>query len=298
MPDPSLPPLTWFRAFEAAARHLSFTLAAEELGFTQSAISQHVRALEERLETQLFVRRHRALQLTDAGRLLLPDVTAAMAGLEQATTRFRPVVSKPRLTIAASASIAQWVIVPRLAAFQQAHPNIALQLVTTIWPDDFSATNADIEIRFGSVALVGQQAEPLLPSALHAVATPGLCRDMPQAITLADVAHLPLIQPIGISQTWVDLGRKARPPVAMEAAVYVDTHGLAVDLAVAGAGVALVHQQVSMSAVQEGRLAILPLPALPADEGYFLATRPSAHPEARDLFVAWFKAQVAGLQKA
>ncbi|WP_319799781.1 LysR family transcriptional regulator [Roseobacter weihaiensis] len=79
-----LPPVTWFRAFDATARHLSFTLAAQELGFTQSAISQNVRALEQKLGTPLFVRGHRALSLTQAGRLLVPDVAAAIAQLEQA----------------------------------------------------------------------------------------------------------------------------------------------------------------------------------------------------------------------
>ncbi len=118
----SLPPLTWFRAFDAAARNLSFTAAADELGFTQSAISQHVRALEDRLGTQLFIRGHRALQLTDAGRMLVPDVAAAMARLTHATERFLPTISRQKLTIATSASIASWVLAPRLAQFHAAFP--------------------------------------------------------------------------------------------------------------------------------------------------------------------------------
>lgn len=285
-----MPPLTWFRAFEAAARHLSFTLAADELGFTQSAISQHVRALENRLGNQLFVRGHRALQLTDAGRLLLPDVTAAMAQLERATERLRPSVSKQRLTVAASASIAQWVIVPRISAFQQAHPDIAVQLVTTIWPDDFSTTKADVEIRFGARDLVGHQAELLEPSTLHAVCAPAFRAQLPDRITLADLAYVPLIQPIGISQSWAEMGRKATPAVELEPAFLVDTHGLAVDLAVSGAGVALAHHQVSWSAEQSGQLTVLPIPAQRADEGYYLAALPTAYPDARDAFLAWFRA--------
>ncbi|MEM6306014.1 MAG: LysR substrate-binding domain-containing protein [Pseudomonadota bacterium] len=287
MPPKSTPPLTWFRAFEAAARHLSFTGAAEELGFTQSAISQHVRALEARLGTALFVRGHRSLQLTDAGRLLLPDVTAAIAQLALATERFEPQVSRRRLTIAASASIAQWVIAPRLASFQSAHPEIALQLVTTIWPDDFSTTNADVEVRFGPQQLVGQQATLLEPSQLHAVAAPGMW----ESAGLGELAAAPLIQPIGLTQNWTALGRQAG--VTLEPSIYVDTHGLAVDLAVQGAGVALAHVQVSAAAVAEGRLRVLPVPPVMADEGYYLAMRPSAHADARDAFASWLRNQVS-----
>ena len=109
-----LPPITWFRAFDATARHLSFTLAAQELGFTQSAISQNVRALEDKLGTPLFIRGPRRLSLTEAGRLLVPDVAAAMAQLEDATARFLPVSDRERLSVAVSTSIAQWVIAPGL----------------------------------------------------------------------------------------------------------------------------------------------------------------------------------------
>lgn len=117
-----LPPVTWFRAFDATARHLSFTLVAQELGFPQSAISQNVQALEQKLGTALFVRGHRALNLTQAGRLLVPDVAAAMAQLEQATTRFFTTVYWPKLTIAASVSVAQWMIAPPACGIRHRPP--------------------------------------------------------------------------------------------------------------------------------------------------------------------------------
>ena len=165
----SLTPLTWFRAFDAAARHLSFTAAADELGFTQSAISQHVRALEQRLGAPLFIRGKRALILTEAGRGLVPDVAAAMAQLARATERFVPSPEVPKLPIATSASVSQWVMAPGLRHFLAAHPGSALQLVSTIWPDDFSATRADIDIRFGADAVVGRNATLIEPSQLCAV---------------------------------------------------------------------------------------------------------------------------------
>ena len=84
----SLPPLTWFRAFEVAARHLNFTSAAEELNVTQSAVSQHVRALEQRFGVQLFERKARGLALTKSGRQLLPYVSGAVEELSKATKMF------------------------------------------------------------------------------------------------------------------------------------------------------------------------------------------------------------------
>lgn len=283
----SLPPLTWFRAFEAAARHLSFTLAAEELGLTQSAISQHVRALEERLESQLFLRRHRALQLTDAGRLLVPDVAAAMARLEAATHRFQPATTRPKLTIATSASIAHRVLAPHLPEFHAAHPEIALQITTTVWPDDFTATNADIEIRFGAEAMVGRGAELIEPSHLHAVAAPGLLAGLPDAPGWSDLAGAPLIQPVGLSTGWSDLG-PLNPPA--EALIYVDTHGLAAEMAQCGAGIALCHCQITRHAIDSGRLVALDLVHTRAEEGYYLALRPTSLPREQAAFAAWFRA--------
>ena len=101
--------MTWFRAFEAAARHLSFTAAADELGLTQSAVSQHVRALEVRFGIQLFQRRPRGLALTDDGRKLLPKVGVALDTLADAAATFDADPTSDLLTIATSVSVAQWL---------------------------------------------------------------------------------------------------------------------------------------------------------------------------------------------
>lgn len=283
----SLPPLTWFRAFEAAARHLSFTLAADELGFTQSAISQHVRALEDRLGTQLFIRGNRALTLTDAGRLLLPEVAAAMSTLTAATHRFLPDRDKPVLTIAASASIAQWVLAPHIATFRNAHPDIALQLLTTVWPDDFVATNADIEIRFGAASVVGRNARLVEPSFLHAVMSPRLADGFAQ-LSQDVLSRFPLIQPVGLSTDWKEIGRDLKPKISLEATYLVDTHGMAVNLAIGGAGIALCHTLVSHEAIRDGMLVEVPLARIEAKEGYYIATKSSLLPDQQARFLQWF----------
>lgn len=283
----NLPPLTWFRAFDAAARHLSFTAAADELGFTQSAISQHVRALEDRLGTPLFIRGKRALILTEAGRSLVPDVAAAMAQLASATERFLPSKVVPKLTIATSASVSQWVLAPGLRHFHAAHPGITLQLVTTIWPDDFSATRADIDIRFGARAVVGRNAMLIEPSQLCAVVAAG------QPVSWDEAMTRPMIQPVGLSTDWRDIGwamgHKEWPAPLIE----VDTHGLAVDLAIAGAGVALTHSLIARRALGDGRLSQIDIPETPAIEGYYVAKNATDLPGAQQVFVDWFSDWVA-----
>ena len=170
----SLPPLTWFRSFEAAARHLSFTAAAEEIGMTQSAVSQQVKSLEMRLRVPLFVRQPRGLALTDHGRRLLPEVGAPLEALAAATARFEAGPGTDLLTVATSVSVAQWVIAPHLPDFTARHPEIRARFLSAIWPDDFQSARADVEIRFGSLKQVGSDAELLLPNRLVALKSPGL----------------------------------------------------------------------------------------------------------------------------
>ncbi|MGI9435393.1 MAG: LysR family transcriptional regulator, partial [Geminicoccaceae bacterium] len=155
----ALPPLTWFRSFEAAARHLSFTAAADELGLTQSAISQQVRSLEMRLGVELFQRQHRGLSLTDDGRKLQPRVGSALDSLAQATASYEIGSTRDLLTIATSISVAQWIIAPHLKDFLADHTGLRVRMLSTIWPDDFKALPADVEVRFGSKKQVGHGAE-------------------------------------------------------------------------------------------------------------------------------------------
>ncbi len=284
----AIPPLTWFRAFDAAARHLSFTIAAQELGLTQSAVSQHIRALETRLGAQLFVRKPKGLALTDAGRLLVPDVAAAMVRLTAATDAFIPQATSLALSVATSVSIAQWVIAPGLRDFQQRHPNLQLRIMTTIWPDDFSAATADVEIRFGAFDVVGKNARRLGDQQVVAVAAPDLLAQAPWH-------RLPLIEPVGVSDQWSQI--LARENIADRAAplVYVDSHGLAVDMAVSGGGVALTNSLIAGPALADGRLVALPIAGHPAKESYFIAANASP---ASDDFLRWLDGRLSPPQSA
>ncbi|WP_299655915.1 LysR family transcriptional regulator [uncultured Tateyamaria sp.] len=255
----SLPPLTWFRAFEAAARHLSFTAAASEIGMTQSAVSQQVKALEARLNTALFARRPRGLALTDDGRKLLPQVGAALETLAAATDVFDSGARSDLLTVAASVSVAQWIISPHLAAFRAKHPQIRLRFLSTIWPDDFRAPRADVEIRFGSHKQVGQGATELQPNRLIPLKAPTL---------EGDLESLPLIEAVGTAGGWAMW--RDQVSEASQPEVFVDSYGMALQLAMQGNGVALVSEILASHALRTGVLTRAHAASLPSQEGYFL----------------------------
>ena len=134
-----LPSLNGLRAFEAAARHQSFTRAAEELNVTQTAISHQIKRLEEQLGLRLFIRRNRRLLLTEEAQAYLPALRAAFDQLNEATERLLRRDSQGRLTVSTLNSFATKWLVPRLAGFQEAHPELDLRITTSDALIDFSS---------------------------------------------------------------------------------------------------------------------------------------------------------------
>ena len=260
----SLPPLTWFRSFEAAARHLSFTAAAAEIGMTQSAVSQQIKSLETRLGVPLFVRQPRGLTLTDNGRRLLPDVDAALETLSFASDRFEISPATGLLPVAASISLAQWVLAPRLPEFSKLYPDVPVRFLSAIWPDDFQSARADVEIRFGSSKQVGRDAVPLLPHQLVAVKAPFLQKKFDES---------PLIEAVGTSSGW-----QAWSEVfggSPKAKYFSDNYGMALQLAASGVGIALVSEVLASQAIKAGIVERAHPGSIPAQEGYFLWTSPN-----------------------
>ena len=276
----STPPLTWFRSFEAAARTLSFTAAADEIGLTQSAVSQQVKSLEQRLGVPLFIRKPRSLALTDEGRKLLPQVSSAIGALASATEAFDSQVDVNVLTVATSVSVAQWCISPRLNEFVSRHPDIRLRLLSAVWPDDFQTRQADVEIRFGTAAQAGSDAISLQPNRLIAVKSPRL---------KGRLSELPLIETVGTSTGWnawqTKYGAVGRP------ALFADTYGLALQLAADGNGVTLISEFLIAFALQSGILERVGAGSVDASEGYFLSFKPQAQGAAQ--FVDWVQRTVA-----
>ena len=143
----SLPPLNGLRAFEAAARYLSFTRAAEELHVTQTAISHQIRKLEDQLGVRLFVRVPGAVHLTPAAESYLDAVHGAFEDLRHATERLRGPDGPRVLRLSTTPSFATKWLVHRLAAFQAAHPDVAVEISTSMTLVDFRRDEADLAIR-------------------------------------------------------------------------------------------------------------------------------------------------------
>ncbi len=264
----SLPPLTWFRSFEAAARHLSFTAAADEIGLTQSAVSQQVKALETRLRVPLFKRLPRGLALTDDGRRLLPQVSTSLDGLAAAADLVAAEPGRDLLTVATSVSVAQWVIAPHLAEFQALHPGVRVRLSSAIWADDFHTSRAGVEIRFGSAKQAGDGASRLGSDRLIALRAPRLEGSLEDA---------PLIEAVGTSSGW-QAWRDQVGPVEMPS-LFTDTYGMALQMAVHGLGVALVSEVLAGHALDAGLVERAHPGEISGAEGYFISAdeaRPGA----------------------
>lgn len=288
-----MPPLSWFRAFESAARHLSFTKAAQELGVTQSAISQNIRSLEMQLGTPLFIRKPRALALTDSGRNLLPDISLAISKIQNATKAFQHSEAEGSISIMTSPSFAQWILAPNLHKFTKEHPHTQLRLITSIWPDEYLVSSADIEVRYGSKTQVGKGANRILPDELILVASPHLGPiNSGEEINLAD--HHPVIEVQGTANSLKDWIKACEYSTDIQGSIFVDNYGLAIDLALQNVGIALVSSLIAAPLLKNGDLIKLGPYAQIASDGYFLAVNKKA-PEI-DAFILWLNAEISTMQ--
>jgi len=256
----SLPPLNWLRAFEASARHLSFTAAARELNLTSTAVSHQVRSLEQALGYPLFERLARSLRLTEMGAAYVPDVRRAFEDLSATTAQLFGQAGATRLTVRAPVSFVMLWLAPRLARFQASHPKVELHLFSVIWADAVPDEAIDVDIRFGSGSWPGYRAERL-SSGQSAV----VChRDQKIAGSpeqqLDALARRPLIHIFQHENHWAEVFRRfGRPLPPGQAGVRVDNSLAALELVAAGAGSAIV-----LRAWAEQATRTLPL-ALPFD---------------------------------
>ncbi len=174
-----LPPLNALRAFEAAARHLSISKAADELNVTPAAVSHQVKALEEVLGIQLFRRLNRALMLTDAGQIFLPGLRDGFDQIAQAVERVGAERDGGALTVSTGPSFAAKWLVPRLDRFRAAHPDTDLRIDATDRVVDFAREGADVGIRYGTGDYPGLRVERLFTDEMVAVCSVKLCKGPP-----------------------------------------------------------------------------------------------------------------------
>jgi LysR family transcriptional regulator, glycine cleavage system transcriptional activator len=278
----ALPPLLWVQAFEAAARTLSFTAAGHELGVTQAAISQRIRLLEDRLGQRLFVRHPRSLSLTPAGQAWLPSIHEAFVRLQDGTQEVFGDGGERPVTLRTTPVIQQNWLAPRLVAFHRAHPEVALRVVSAIWPDDFGPEGADLEIRYGKGGWPGVEAVALGPESLLPACLPEVAAGLAEP---ADLAGHTLVHVLGFAvgwATWLEAaglaGLERECP-----ALTCDNQVMGLALAARGGGVALTHRRLLAS---RDDLVAPFASAVESDERFWLA-RPSRRECGEEAMALW-----------
>jgi LysR family glycine cleavage system transcriptional activator len=288
-----LPPLAWLRAFEAAARHASFTAAAAELNLTQAAVSHQVRSLEKHLGVVLFERLARTLRLTEMGSAYLPPLRRAFEDLTAATAGLFGQIGQCTLTISAPVSfIALW-LAPRLAGFRQLFPQISLRLTSAVWAHSPDEAAFDLDIRFGDGVWPGQSAELLANFPAVVVCRPGRVPHGDAAQRVAALAQDPLIHVTGYEDLWQRLFQQHGVGVPPVRSLDVDTTLAALELAASGYGPTIVLEGLAAPYLQDGRLALALEGSLPIEGSHYLVT-PQGERRKRPettLFQAWLKEQ-------
>ena len=274
-----LPSLNGLRAFEAAARHLSFTNAAAELNVTQTAISHQIRRLEEELGVRLFIRQNRALALTAEAAQYLPGVRAAFNDLRFATDQLLRKDNENVLTVSTLASLAAKWLLPRLPAFQEAHPGIDVRITTSTALVDFKSRGVDAAIRYGRGHWPGLRADWLMADELFPVCSPALITGDRPLRCPEDLAQQTLLHTsAGYNDDWrLWLTAAGLPPnISKHPGLTFDLILVTVQAAIDGLGVAMGRTSYVEADIAKGRLVVPFKIALPADAGFYLVS-----PEAR-----------------
>ena len=279
--------------FEAAARHLSFTKAGEELYLTQSAVSRQIKELEEELGVALFQRRHRALALTEAGKQFYAATAQVLTTMRSATGRLRSQAGKKALSVTTTHSFAALWLIPRLAGFTRAHPGVDVRISAETRVQDLERDGLDLAIRHGPASLAGAHAIRLFGERVFPVCSPDLLKSNPLERP-SDLARHVLLQyddpdarhPWLHWKTWLEVAGIAelRPAGTLSFSGYEQI----IPAAVAGHGVALGRSPLVKNLLDSGELvAPFKSQADPA-RGYFAIVSKNAEgrPEVA-AFVTW-----------
>ena len=282
-------PLNALRAFEASARHLSFTKAGLELRVTQAAVSHQIRSLEEILGVTLFRRLPRGLALTDEGEALVPALDDAFGRIQATLDRFENGHFHEVVTVGAVGTFATGWLLPRLPQFQVAHPYVDLRLLTNNNRVDLAGEGLDYAIRFGDGSWNGTEAEALFAAPLSPVAAPAVAARLHGP---ADLAGETLLRSYRASewQRWFAAAGVEVP--AARGAVFDSSVAMA-EAAAQGLGVALLPIRLFAQALGDRRL-VRPFATEIAAGAYWLARLKSKRPTpAMQAFRSWLLDQVA-----
>lgn len=296
----SLPPLNPLRAFEAAARLRSFTLAAREMRVSQVAVSKQVRALEEYFGMTLFERGHRSIQLTQDGARLLPPLTRALDDIAAATSGLKHRGRRDMLSIQAYTTFAQRWLIPRLALFSRAHPEIEVRLTASLLPASFELGGVDAAIRSGSGHWPGLMADPLAPLELVPVCRPGLLSGAATpAEALRGVTLLHSLSRPDDWSTWLRSAGAAAAGISARNGMKFENSAMAYEAALQGAGIAIGIRVLVDSYLASGEL-VAPFGHVHRlQDGYYLLyPAGAAQSQAFQAFREWLLRATAAAQQA
>jgi len=272
-----IPPLNPLHTFEAAARHASFTLAAQELHVTQGAVSRQVRALEKYLGVELFERYHRSVRLTRAGRSFHEDLRVGFEQIETATGRLMASRSRQTLIVRAYGTFASRWLIPRLAAFHEANPKISVDLTASMQPVDFAHEDVDIAVHFGvTEERPGLHQSLLLPVAIVPVCSPALLSSRRPLRHPSDLQHYTLLHTLVRPEDWPTWLRANGIVADWATRGYrFESSSMAYEAAIKEIGVAVAVTALVQSDLKEGRL-VTPFPmTLSTPYAYWLVYPPA-----------------------
>ncbi len=289
-----LPPLSAIRAFEAAARHGSFTKAGEELGMTQAAISYQVKLLEDRVGLPLFLRQARKVVLSEAGRKLAPNVTDAFQQLAAAFAGLRESDANVLSLTVVSTFCTNW-LVPRLGGFQIAHPEIAVRLDASWRTYDLREADFDIAIRGGKGEWPGLKSHRLFAMEMVPMCSPDFLKRAGQSRKPADLLKLPLLDwQDECWRGWFKVAGIDDPFYEGGPSMAAQTQQMLGVAAMGGQGIALLTPEFFADELAGGRLVCASDIVYRMDQNYWLAYRAdrAKSPKIR-AFRDWLLAEVA-----
>ncbi|TIX88726.1 transcriptional regulator GcvA [Rhizobium sp. P44RR-XXIV] len=281
-----LPSLNGLKAFEVAARHLSFRVAAEELGVTQGAVAQQVRGLEAELGVKLFERMPRSLVLTGEGRGYIADIRRAFEIIAQATGDLRP--QPVRLTISTTPTFASKWLIPRLPDFTSRHPDLDLHILATERMSGFQADGVDLAVRYGRPPFgPGLATELLFEQEIIAVCSPVLLRDREPPKTSEELAGYALLH--DAHNSWPEFidthfGGAAQPSYK---GISFNQTSHAIEAAIAGQGIVLANRDFVARDMKEGRLTQVVEGTLGGSADFYLVWPRYRKSPAIETVIAW-----------
>jgi len=287
-----LPPLLWVRVFEAAARHGSFVAAAEELSVSPGAVSRTIKELEKFTGVQLFVRKARGIELTEAARTYARAIGPALQQIAQATAELRASTRHEPLRVTAMPALAQRWLVPKLGEFYQRHPDITVIVSAESAVIDLPKSQYDLALRYGGNHPPDCEVIELFREEMFPVVSPKLAATVPLRRP-EDLFQLTALYDTYWESDWsLWLGAVGLEPPRRWRGLYFTLYSMAVDAAVAGQGVLIGHAALIADELRSGKLVAPFAQRISSPKRYYAVVRPDrASSSAVGAFLEWLRDQ-------